>query len=152
MNGYKQILVGIDFTETTSLLIDKAVCIGKLFDADITLVHVIDYLPPVYAMGELPNAFVSEAVLCDLAKNQLADVMKTYPETKYQSRVVIGRRKSSFTKIANEIGADLAILGRQDLSENERFLGSTTYGVISRSSFDVLVVQPEKNTVNVNKS
>jgi len=148
MNGYKQILVGIDFTETTSQLVERAVCISELFSADITLVHVIDYLPPVYAMSELPNAFVSEAVLCDLARKQLAEVMNNYPKTKFQSRVVIGRRKKSITKLAHDIGADLAILGKQDLAENERFLGSTTYGVISRSDIDVLVVQPEEHVEN----
>jgi len=142
MSGYKQILVGIDFTETTSQLIDRAVCISKPFNADITLLHIIDYLPPAYAMDELPNAFVSEAVLCGLAKSQLADIMKNYPGTQFQSRVLFGRRKSSFIKLAKEIGADLAILGKHDLAEKERFLGSTAYGVISRSDFDILVVHP----------
>jgi len=140
MNEYKHILVGVDFSDVTDRLLDKAVRLSEIFNATITLIHVIDYLPPSYVAAELPNAFVSEAVLMGHAKKQITESMKRHPNIDYQSRVIIGGRKKSIVALAEEINADLVILGKHDPLAMDRFLGSTTLGVINRSSFDVLVV------------
>jgi len=141
MNSYKHILVGIDFTTSTDRLLEKAVEMREIFNAKLTLVHIIDYLPPTYAAAELPNTLVSEDILVDRAKQRVTDLMKNYPDTNYETRFTIGRRKQSIVGIADEIGADLAILGQRDPSAIDRFLGSTTLGVINRSHLDVLVVR-----------
>jgi len=141
MTDYQQILVGIDFTESTDKLIEKAVRISGIFDAKITLVHIIDYLPPTYVAAELPSGLVSEDVLVDRAKQRIADLMKRYSDIKYETHIALGRRKQSIVAIANKIDADLAILGKRDPVAIDRFLGSTTLGVINRSDLDVLVVR-----------
>jgi len=140
MNDYKKILVGIDFSGTTERLIEKAVKMSIIFNAEISIVHVIDYLPPTYVASELPSAFVSEAVLVDIAKRRIAKLTGNYPNTEFDSHVVIGHRKKSIVEFAEKIGADLAVLGKHDSSTMDRYLGSTALGVINRSGMDVLVV------------
>jgi len=141
MKEYQQMLVSIDLANNADVLIDKAVKMSEVFNAKITFVHIIDYLPPTYAAAALPKSLVSEDVLIDRAKERITELMKNYPDTKYETRVVMGRKKQSIVAIAKEIGADLAILGKRDPTAIDRFLGSTTLGVINRSDLDVLVVR-----------
>jgi len=141
MNDYKQILVGIDFSTATDKLIKKAVKMSELSDAQITFVHVIDYLPPTYVAAELPSEVISESALLGRAKQKIADLLKDFPDANYKTRIAFGRRKQSIVDIAKEIGADLAILGKHDPDVIDRFLGSTSLGVINHSDIDVLIVR-----------
>jgi len=140
MSDYKNIIVGVDFSGTSEKLIDKAVKMSVIFNAKISLVHVVDYLPPTYVAAELPSAYVSKDVLVEKAKTQLAKLTERFPDSEFDIQVVVGARKKSIREVAKEVGADLAIVGKHDPNAIDRFLGSTALGVINHAELDVLVV------------
>ncbi len=48
---YKHILLAADFEKEDSLVEDKVAKLIKVIDATVSIIHVIDALPPIY-MGE----------------------------------------------------------------------------------------------------
>jgi len=115
--------------------------LSGMYGAEVTLVHIIDFFPPSYLAEECPTEFMSEAVFLDVVKKRLDQLMVQFPNFNFHSKVVIGKTKKSIKRIVDDIGADLAIIGKQDPTEPEHFLGSTTHAVITRTDLDVLVVQ-----------
>jgi len=110
------------------------------FNANILLVHAVDYVPPNYVAADLPSAYVSEDVLVEKAKLQLDKLTKRFTTSEFDTHVVVGRRKKAIVEIAKNVGADLAIVGKHDSVAADHFLGSTALGVINKSDLDVLVI------------
>ena len=47
MSDYKKILVAVDFSDAVDTVIKKAVGVAQRNHAEITLFHVVEYLPPM---------------------------------------------------------------------------------------------------------
>ena len=53
MEAYKNVLIAIDFSESADQVIDRALDIAKQSNANVSLLHVVDHLPPL-GFGEEP--------------------------------------------------------------------------------------------------
>jgi len=71
MKAYKNVLIAIDFSESANQVIDRALEIAKQTNAKVSLLHVVDHLPPL-GFGEepliAPDWMIPEQQLLDEAK------------------------------------------------------------------------------------
>lgn len=141
MSTYKHILVAIDFSDLSKQLVARAVQLGNVFGSQITVVHAVDYIPPVYLATELPNAYSSSKDLTTRAESMLDELVGQFKDVNIGTSVDIGTAKSVLNKTAANLGADLLIVGKQDPTAVDRILGTTAASVINKADVDVLVIR-----------
>ncbi len=143
--SYSHMLVAIDFSEATDLVVRRAIELARMLDARITLLHVVDYLPP---LGFADDFSPSPAVLID-EDDLIANGRRSLDETVVRlklpadlSRVVlIGSPKQEIIRAASDHGADLIIIGSHGVHGLGRLLGTTASGVLNDAVCDVLAVR-----------
>ncbi len=141
MGAYKHILVGVDFSEISQHLVSRAVELGKVFDSKVTVVHAVDYIPPVYLATQLPSTYSSSKDLTTHAEKVLAELVGQFKDTDINTSIDVGTAKSVLNKTAANLGADLLIVGKQDPTAVDRILGTTAASVINKADLDVLVIR-----------
>jgi nucleotide-binding universal stress UspA family protein len=141
---FKSIVVGTNGTETADKAVTRAVELAKLTGASL---HVVSaYEPaPAHVGGSRPPAeaaewaitphFKVDAVLdraTDLAKGGGVEIEVHGPK---------GDAASAIVGLAEEVGADLIVLGSKGMQGARRVLGSVPNTVSHRAPCDVLIVQ-----------
>jgi universal stress protein A len=140
MLKYKHILLATDFSEGTAHVIAEAYELAKQMGARLSLLHVVEPLPG-YGYAFIGSAEI-ELQLVDESKKQLAKLGKKYSIDKKDQFVEIGPPKAEITRIAEEHGVDLIVVGshgRHGFVEN--LLGSTANAVVHHAKCDVLTVK-----------
>ena len=144
---YNTILVPIDISEDvlTSNALKHAVYLAKINDAKIHLFHAI---PDVsrFAMSysyhyDLLSSFAKKAI--ERTEEQMAEIIKTidYPADKISSSVVFGSPRDKVLSVAEEINADLIVIGSRRPNISTHLLGSNASGIVSYAKMSVLVVR-----------
>lgn len=139
-----KIILPLDFSENSKKALDFAVFLAGKKHASITLVHVI----------ELVYDFASQAaVILDTmhsdAEAMIKKTIKQHQSTGIQFDYVIKEGTASITvaRIADELKANLIVMGTQGASGIKKALiGSTTVNTIKESKVPMLVV-PERSDV-----
>lgn len=142
-----QILIPIDFSETSMLALDHAVNMAKLCKAEITLINVYEPLINVSAIDISMLSFQSDVDnrVQEAAQEKLdaiaAEVQRSAACTVH-SRLEIGRVYSTVVDVAKEIKADLIILGTHGVSGFQEFLmGSNAFRIAQAAPCPVLSIQ-----------
>lgn len=71
MNAYKQLLLSTDFSNPSEYAAARALNLAKCYESQLTVIHVVDYVPPGYAAAELPRSLASEDLLVERARGHL---------------------------------------------------------------------------------
>jgi len=74
MSQYTHILVAVDFSDTTDKVITKAIQMAKLNKAKLSLLHVVEYMPPIDSAYEpilSTNWAIDETELIEAAEATL---------------------------------------------------------------------------------
>ena len=138
----KKILVPVDFSDCSNKALQYAIPFAKQFDAELTLLHVVQpYLP----VPEIPMVDVElvQRQIRESGKKELEALQRTVAD-KVSSETAL-RQGSPYVEIikaAKELGIDLIILathGRTGLAHV--FLGSTAERVVRHAGCPVLVVR-----------
>ncbi len=143
MLSMRQILVPVDFTETSENALAYAVEVARKFEAPITVLHA--YQIPVYGFPE--GAYITTA---DVA-SQLSTAAQTRLDSMVASHKVSGVPMTSTLRdgvpweevnaVAQEIEADLIIIGTHGRRGLARaLLGSVAENVIRTAKIPVLVI------------
>lgn len=140
MKSYKTILVAIDFSSLSDLLVQKAQMISYQSNSEIVLVHVISYSPPRYLTLEIPEVYSSEDLMVKHAENLMQKLISKITDKETRTLVRVGKVKRDLISIAGEIGADLIILGKHAPDITEKLLGSTAHSVVNNANCDMLIV------------
>lgn len=150
MPTIKQILCPVAFSEKSEDVIEKAAFLAQLYQADLTLLHVISSLSAY--MGELygfnatsnPEWFYS---MTEQAKDRARDLMRDIKKEKVplavkcKSSVRYGGVASEILEEAKAINADLIILTTHNHDDLMSLpLGSTAQDVISRADCPVMTL------------
>ncbi len=143
MKAYKRILLPVDFSEPCKVASDRAREVADLYDAEVIMLHVIDYLPPTYVSVQLPKEFASKEFLLDKAKKHLAEWASATGFEQSEQIIETGQPKKAIVNIIESLGCDLAILAPHADSAFVRFFGSVTNAVAQNSNCDILVVRAE---------
>ncbi len=146
MADYKHILVAVDFSSESRVVVNKALEIARRNKAGLTLIHVVEYTGAVYA-GDipLPEDLELDQRLADQAKGQLKAMTEELGIPDAAQVVEIGVPKREIVRMAVERKADLIVIGSHGRHGLQLLLGSTANGVLHLSECDVLAVRVGKN-------
>jgi universal stress protein A len=140
--AYKQILLGLDLKEQSASVGRKAVELARSNGAQLSLVHVVEFIP-VDPAGEalLPPPVNLEEELVESAKQRLAALATELGIADAPRRVEIGTIKTEILRVAQEVGADLIVLGSYERHGLALLLGSTDKSVLSHAPCDILAIR-----------
>lgn len=144
---YNTILVPIDVTEDalTKLLVPHVNSLQKLNNATV---HFLAVTAPIsnylrYGGTILPGDFPDDAQQTEIILNELKEKVKFFsiPEDKIHVKSVIGSVKDEILATAEDIHADIILLGSRRPSITTYLLGSNAASVVRYAKTSVLVVR-----------
>lgn len=142
---YTHILVAVDFSEVSDRVAGRAIEIARQNNARMTLLHAVDYLPPLGFADDLipsPALLVDEKELIAHGKSSLElFARKNSVPGDVPRHVSIGAPKQVIIDFANEHAVDLVVLGSHGRRGLGRLLGGTASYVLNNASCDVLAVR-----------
>ncbi len=148
MADYKRILVALDFSPVAPKLMARAKRLASQFQAELLLVHVVEYIPPLDPSGDMvaaPLWDVDEQELVDAAERRLAALAAEHGLSDSRQEVLVGSAKRKIARCAADRQSDLIIIGSHGRQGIGRLLGSTAVGVLHRAQCDVLAVRAEED-------
>ena len=131
MTNYTHILVAVDFSASADQVVAKACDIAKHDNARLSLLHVVEYLPPIESIGEpfiTSNWEIDEGVL--LENSELA--------------VLLGTPKHEISQFVKDNKCDLVVMGSHGRHGINLLLGSTANAVLHAMPCDILTIKIEK--------
>ena len=127
------IMVATDFSERSDRALRRAALLAKQFEADVTLVHVVDDDQPAYIVD-------SERQQAEALLRRLADTMHKVDGLACDARVIISAPFVGIVQGVEDVAPDLLIIGphrRQVLKD--AFVGTTAERAIRSVSCPVLM-------------
>ncbi|OBK74690.1 universal stress protein [Mycobacterium sp. 1274761.0] len=161
MSAYQTLVVGTDGSDTSLQAVDHAAVVAAESDAKliIAMAHlpnvdrggwgrparpdrVIDSDGEVALKGEGDYKMHGEAPVYEILR-QARDRAKAAGAKKIETRPIVGDPVHALSRLANEVGADLLVVGNVGLaSRSGKWLGSVPGNVLARAkkTTDVLIV------------
>ncbi len=140
MKPFKHILCPVDFSQSSRKAAALAHGIAKDFEADLTILHVVD----TATLTSLGNLVPLEEVFAQSrqwAEGELNTLGETIDLSKARVEVAEGAPHRVITKRAKETGADLLVMATHGFSGFERLvLGSVTEKVLHQVEVPLLAV------------
>lgn len=141
MSSYKNILLAIDLSGEADEVAAKAAAISQAHGATLHLVHVIEPLSFAYG-GDIPMDFSGiQDEIQKQAESQLQTFGDRHGIARDHQHLVMGRPESEIHALAEDLPADLIVLGSHGRSGLALLLGSTANGVLHGAPCDVLAVR-----------
>lgn len=141
MQSYQKIVTAIDLSDESALVVERANAIATRNEAALHVVHVIEPLSLAYG-GDIPMDFSGvQDQLQEQAEKQLASFGERYSIPSERLHLMIGRPESQIHQIAEDISADLIVVGSHGRQGLALILGSTANGVLHGAHCDVLAVR-----------
>jgi universal stress protein A len=141
MGDYRKILLVVDLSDDSQVVGERAKAIAACYQSEITLLHVVEYVP-VEPMGEalLPTVQV-ESELVDRARTKLAELASYLSLHNSKRLVATGSIKSEILRASQKLGADLIVLGSRERHGLAILLNFTEDTVLHAAPCDVLAVR-----------
>lgn len=141
MQNYQCVVTAIDLSEESAAVVNRANDIAARNQAALHLVHVIEPLSLAYG-GDIPMDFSGvQDQLQEQAEKQLEQFGRRYQIAPERLHLMIGRPESQIHQLAEDIGADLIVVGSHGRQGLALILGSTANGVLHGAHCDVLAVR-----------
>lgn len=141
MSTYKHILVPTDFSDASKQAAAKALELSAVFQARLSLLHVVDYLPPAFIAQQ--SEFTSAPRIIERATAYLGEWAKEVGLDKAEQLVASGTASKEIRAVAKSSGVDLIAIGSFGEGGLKRLLGSTTHAVMHEAPCDVLSIRCE---------
>lgn len=141
MTDYRNILLVLDLSEDSQVIGERAKAIATRFGGDITLLHVVEYVP-VEPMGEalLPTIQI-ETELVERARQRLKELAAQLGLSDRTQIVETGGIKSEIIRAAQRLKSDLIVLGSRERHGLALLLNFTEDAVLHAAPCDVLAVR-----------
>ncbi|MCH6573285.1 MAG: universal stress protein [Gammaproteobacteria bacterium] len=141
MSGYRKILLAVDLSDDSEIIGKRAVDMANRYQAEICLVHVVEYVP-VEPMGEalLPSVQIEDE-LVKSAKTRfeaLADSLGLGEAPRY---VEVGNIKAEVIRVARDQECDLIVLGCRERHGLAIIINFTEDTMLHAAPCDVLAVR-----------
>ncbi|GAB2889787.1 universal stress protein [Microbulbifer echini] len=141
MTKYQRILVGLDLSEESSQVLEKAAALAGAFNAELSLMHAIEPLTFAYG-GDIPMDLSEvQDQLQNQAKEQLQKAALSLNIPTERQHVILGQPSTEIHRLAKELDVDLIIIGSHGRHGLALLLGSTSNGVLHGAKCDVLAVR-----------
>ena len=141
MNNYRRILLVVDLGEQSERVGARARDLAALCGAELSMLHVVEYVP-VEPMGEtlLPAVQIEEELI-ERARQRLGDLAQRLSLGDSECFVEAGSIKAEIIRVATEQNADLIVLGSRERHGLAILLNFTEDTVLHHSPCDVLAVR-----------
>jgi universal stress protein A len=139
MAHYKKILLVVDLSDDSQIIGERAKAIAE--GADITLLHVVEYVP-VEPMGEalLPTVQI-ESELVARARTKLGELAQKLGLQNSRQLVATGSIKAEIIRTAQRVACDLIVLGSRERHGLAILLNFTEDTILHAAPCDVLAVR-----------
>ena len=138
---YKHILLASDFSPEAVHAEDKAAEMATACGAQLSIIHVVDYYPSMQLEGGLAMLPNLEEKLNENARSDMDACIERLAVEIENSHIGHGPPKAVVVDYADEISADLIVLGSHGRHGLGLLLGSTANGVLHTAKCDVLAVR-----------
>lgn len=141
MAEYKKVLLVVDLSADSQVIGERAKAIAACYGAQITLLHVVEYVP-VEPMGEalLPTVQI-EGELVERARTTLTELAERLGLGDCPQIVATGSIKAEIVRTAQQLGVDLIVLGSRERHGLAILLNFTEDTVLHAAPCDVLAVR-----------
>jgi universal stress protein A len=141
MSIYRRILVVVDLGEQSEQIAVRARDLAALLGAELSVLHVVEYVP-VEPMGEsLLPAMQIEEELVQRARSRLAELAAKLGIGSAKRQVAAGNIKAEIVRAAQEQQADLIVLGSRERRGPSILVNFTEDTVLHAAPCDVLAVR-----------
>jgi universal stress protein A len=141
MSEYSKILIAVDLSDDSDHVVQRARSVASGTNASLQLIHVIEPLSFAYG-GDIPMDFSGiQDEIHQQASAQLQRFGESHDMPPAQQHIVLGRPEVEIHAKAEEIGADLIVVGSHGRYGLALLMGSTANGVLHGASCDVLAVR-----------
>ena len=141
----KKILVPTDFSSNANKALDFAIHIAKQAKAEIVLVHACNLISTTFK-DLLTTKREHNETITDNANKSLALLKKSIEDTEgiaVDLRIYNGDITDSILQASEETTADIIIIGTQgETALKEKLFGSTTTGLLGKTTIPLIVVSP----------
>ncbi len=141
MSHYRKLLVAIDLSEESNQVAQRARALASDNGCELHLIHVIEPLSFAYGV-DIPMDFSG---LQDEIQAQATQQLERFAEQNNidhdHRHIVLGRPEVEIHALAEEIGADLIVVGSHGRYGLALLMGSTANGVLHGATCDVLAVR-----------
>ena len=141
MTVYRRILLVVDLTDDSLAIGRKARALATAMDAEVELLHVVEFVP-VEPMGEtLMPAVQIEDELLERARQRLGALATELGLPGAACRVESGNVKTEIVRVARERHADLIVLGSRERHGLSILVNLTEDTVLHSAPCDVLAMR-----------
>ena len=141
MFNYQHILLPVDFSESNILAAKQTGMLAEFNNAKVTLLHVVNYLPPRYISIELPAKLSSSEFVTSEARAHLNEWSKQQNMAEHDQVIEVGSPKKIILALTEKLGIDLIVLSPNKESGLVRLFGSVTNAVAQTCKCSVLIVK-----------
>ncbi len=141
---YHHILVGLDLSDDSQQVLDKALKIARACGAQLSIAHVLEPITFAYG-GDMPLDIAEvQHEQVQKAEHQLQELIKNIDFPVEQEHVLVGQPADELHYLAKQQEADLIIVGSHGRKGFALLLGSTPNSVLHGATCDVLAVLVKK--------
>ena len=141
MQVYSNILVAIDLNDEAEPVSKKACSLAQLTGAKLHFMHVTEPLSYAYG-GDIPvDLSAIQEQLQEHAEERMTQFLRTSNLLAHSKILANGHIETEIHRAAEEIGADLIVVGSHGRHGLALLLGSTSNSVLHGASCDVLAVR-----------
>jgi universal stress protein A len=141
MDRYRRLLLVVDLTDDSRVVGARAKTVAVACGAELSLLHVVEYVP-VEPMGEtLLPAVEIEQELVKRAGVRLRALALELGLPDAPCRIEAGNTKAEIVRVAAETGADLVVIGSHERHGPSIFVNLTEDTVLHAAPCDVLAVR-----------
>jgi len=141
---YRHILLTAELADEDNYIEEKASLIQKQNDAKLSIIHVIEPLPPVYAgveIGTIPNYSDAEQALTERAQQMIKPIAERLGIPQSRAEIAYGRVPDEIISYAERNKVDLIVTGSHGRHGLTLLLGSTANALLHHAKCDVLSVR-----------
>ncbi|RDH84410.1 MAG: universal stress protein [endosymbiont of Galathealinum brachiosum] len=146
MSDYSHILIAIDFASSAEQVLNKARDIADRNNAKLSLLHIVEYLPPIDSVYEpvlANNWIVDETEMLSQAKVSLEKFSKQQKLINAELHTALGTPKYEISQFVKDHQCDLVVIGSHGRHGINILLGSTANAVLHEMPCDILAVKIE---------
>jgi universal stress protein A len=142
MSEYRKILVAVDLSNESALVLDKALAIAKQSGAELSIMHVMEPIAVGYAV-EVTSVDIEglHAEASKHARNALVELAASVGIPAHRAHNVLGQAAREIRELAKEVHADLIVMGGHGKHGWDLLFGSTSAGVTHGVPCDLLIVR-----------
>lgn len=133
---YKHILFAVEIDSAPTQFVElKVKELVSLFQAKLSLIHVVQEQPKVY-----PGFFFDQKAYVNFARSELDKKGQALNVALEHQHVEFGDPKVLIPEAMTRLNIDLLVVGHHERKGAYRLLGSTAFAVLSNAKCDVLTI------------